>query len=29
MDVSNIKQLSFCVRSADDNLDVSEDFIGF
>ena len=29
MDVSNIKQLSFSVRSADDNLDVSEDFIAF
>ena len=28
-DVSNIEQLSFCVRSVDDNLDVSEDFIGF
>ena len=28
-DVSNIERLSFCVRSVDDNLDVSEDFIGF
>lgn len=28
-DVSNIEHLSFCVRSVDDNLDVSEDFIGF
>ena len=27
-DVSNIEQFSFCVRSADDNLDVSEDVIG-
>ena len=27
--VSTIEQLSFCVRSVDDNLDVSEDFIGF
>ena len=26
-DVSNIEQLSFCVRSVNDNLDVSEDFI--
>ena len=29
MDVSNIEQLSFCVRSVDDILDVSEDFIEF
>ena len=28
-DVSNIEQLSFCVRSVDDNFDVSEDFIEF
>ena len=28
-DVSNIEQLPFCVRSVDNNLDVSEDFIGF
>ena len=28
-DVSNIEQLSFCVRSVDNSLDVSEDFIGF
>ena len=28
-DVSNIEQLSSCVRSVEDNLDVSEDFIGF
>ena len=28
-DVRNIEQLSFCVRFLDDNLDVSEDFIGF
>ena len=28
-DVSKTEQLSFCVRSVDDNLDVSEDFIGF
>ena len=27
-DVSNIEQFSFCGRSADDNLDVSEDVIG-
>ena len=29
MDVSKIEQLPFCVRSVDDNLDVSEDLIGF
>ena len=28
-DVSNIEELSFCVRSVDYYLDVSEDFIGF
>ena len=28
-DVSNIEQLSFCVRSVDDNLDVPKYFIGF
>ena len=28
-DVSNIEQLSFCIRSADDDLNVLEDFIGF
>ena len=28
-DVSNIEQLSFFIRPIDDNLDVSEDFIGF
>ena len=28
-DVSNIEQLSFCIRSVDDDLNVSEDFIGF
>ena len=28
-DVSNIEQLSFCVRSVDDILDMSEDFIEF
>ena len=28
-DGSNIEQLSFCERSVDDNLDVSENFIGF
>ena len=28
-DLSNFEQLSFCVRSVDDNLDVPEDFIGF
>ena len=27
--VSNIGLLPFCVRSVDDNVDVSEDFIGF
>ena len=26
---SNTEQLSFCVRSVDDTLDVSKDFIGF
>ena len=28
-DVSNIEQLSFCTRSVDDDLNVSEDFMGF
>ena len=28
-DISNIEQLSFCVRSVDDDFNVSEDFIGF
>ena len=28
-DVSNAEQLSFCVRSVDDNLNVDEDFLGF
>ena len=28
-DVRNIEKLLFCVRSVDDNSDVSEDFIGF
>ena len=28
-DFRNIEQLLFCVRFLDDNLDVSEDFIGF
>ena len=28
-DVSNIEQLSFCIRSVGDDLEVSEDFIGF
>ena len=28
-DVSNAEQLSFCVRSLDDNLNVDEDFLGF
>ena len=27
-DFSNIEQLSFCIRYVDDNLDVSEDFMG-
>ena len=28
-DVSNVEQLSFCTRSVDDDLNVSEDFMGF
>ena len=28
-DVSNIEQLSFCTRSVDDDLNISEDFMGF
>ena len=28
-DVSNIKQFSFCIRSVDENLDMSENFTGF
>ena len=28
-DVNNTEELSFCVRSVDDNLDVSEDFIRY
>ena len=28
-DVSNIEQLSFCTRSVDDDLNVSEDLMGF
>jgi len=28
-DISNLEQLSFCVRSVDENFDVFEDFVGF
>jgi len=28
-DVSNTEQLSFCVRSVDEDLNVDEDFLGF
>ena len=28
-DISNIEQLSLCIRSVDDNFEVSEDFVGF
>ena len=28
-DISNIEQLSFCVRTVDDDLNLHEDFLGF